>query len=195
MEPFKATSTIKLPGASQYPPLTKVRGFTPQRKASDQTEWDPYQHSCCFRAPYTRGGTKAHIRGANIIPASLDALLERLDEEEQVDVALKASIDMAQEEEAVRVASFIYEELQVFYPLFFIFLCSFLLITNGHFNVRIPVTFVGELLLWEASGSAGIPKEVIEVLDQVLETPIAKEEMGASVPVSGVVSTMKRRSL
>lgn len=56
---------------------------------------------------------------------AVDVPMEGLDEEEQLAIALKASVDTALEEEAARVGSFIYNRAPS-YPFLFFFIFSFL---------------------------------------------------------------------
>lgn len=79
---------------------------------------------------------------ADIVPLSVNVPMKGLDEEEQVAMALKASMNRAREEQTVRLTSFIYNRApDIFIILFFFFLCSFLLIIRGHSDVCILVIF------------------------------------------------------
>lgn len=108
-----------------------------------------------FPCPYTRDGRGTYILGewgvggggeggAYIISPSVSVYIEGMDEEEQVALAFKASMDTAREEQVEQEASFIYDRALGNLPFFFfLFVCYFLLTRHGHPNVRIPAILTG----------------------------------------------------
>lgn len=115
-------------------------------------------------------------------------LVGELIEEEQLSVALKASKDIALEERATRVASFIYDRapgnLLILYVLF-------PLIVRRYSNICIFFHNARDLLTGKTSVSTEIPDEAVESFVLVLEAMVAEKVTKSSIFAPEVIAPEK----
>lgn len=117
MEPIPSSLQLEAP---RYLQLTRARGiiFHPRRKKTAPPSKPKPAASASF---ISKEKEELVLEGV-----AIDVLVEGLGEEEQLAIALKASIDTALEEHAARVASFIYDRIPGSLPFrFFLFISLF----------------------------------------------------------------------
>lgn len=102
------------------------------------------------------------MRSVDIIPSPTDVSVESLYKEDQLAIALNASMDTALEEQVAFITV-----LQVAYQFLFFLLFPFLFFGSSYPNVCVPTVFPGGLLLGKMSGTTKVLNEAMEVLAPV----------------------------